>query len=126
MFIQKKKATLRPSAGKRLENKPTNRAEIAKNGRKLGAFVVKSGPGFKIGGIHKFNIFKRKGWIVVEYCKPCSKARQWLKIDGEKVDYVASALSKYRGHNPATFDMNKMKQEFTGLLKSEFNRFNKS
>lgn len=120
MYIPKK-----PGNRKKQPPKPKqNRAQLAKNGRKLDTFTVKSGPGLKISGFHKFNIFKRENRIVVEYCEPCSRARQWLNIDGKKLNYVQAALKSYPGQSPTGFDLAKIKSDFTQLLKKEYLRFN--
>ena len=61
--------------------------------KNLGSFVVNARPGFNISGKHKFNLITDGHTVWPEYCKTCSAARRFLRIDGENVDYVQRALN---------------------------------
>jgi len=60
--------------------------------------------------------------MVPEYCKPCSRVRKVLNIDGEEADYVQSALDAFEPVPSDDYDIKTFKQAFTALLINEYQR----
>ena len=92
------------------------------NNQMVGAFIVRAKQGFSLSGTHKFNIYNRDGFMVPEYCKPCSSARRFIGVDGEEVDYVQSALSKFEPVSTDDFKRAEFEKSFRTLLIDEYQR----